>query len=230
MSLADALCSTAFEGSKFTNEIKNLTILTAFFSRKMDTLKKLSAERDEIDRKLADQHEILKANNSTMDSPLVDPEGFPIASIDVYAVRYARVEIIRLLNDRKELEKQILAELEATHENEGKEENHPAQPKEEYPIVHRTSNNPFMKVADVIPGSPAYMDGLKQGDAILQWGSLHYDVFTNMKEVADSSVNSENKVLRVTVLRNGRAVRLEIIPRHWDGNGLLGCKLESLKS
>ena len=39
-----------------------------------------------------------------MDSPLVDSEGFPLASIDVYAVRHARVKIIQLLNDRSHLE------------------------------------------------------------------------------------------------------------------------------
>lgn len=38
-----------------------------------------------------------------MDTPLVDPEGFPRADIDVAGVRTARVHIIRLRNDLRAL-------------------------------------------------------------------------------------------------------------------------------
>ena len=38
-----------------------------------------------------------------MDEPLVDAEGFPRADVDVYAVRTARRDIIRLRNDHKHL-------------------------------------------------------------------------------------------------------------------------------
>lgn len=36
-----------------------------------------------------------------MTTPLVDPEGFPRADIDVYAVRHARVSLNRLRNDHR---------------------------------------------------------------------------------------------------------------------------------
>jgi hypothetical protein len=36
-----------------------------------------------------------------MSSPLVDPEGFPRADIDVYTVRHARAAIVRLRNDHR---------------------------------------------------------------------------------------------------------------------------------
>lgn len=36
-----------------------------------------------------------------MTSPLVDPEGFPRADIDVYTVRLARTAIVRLRNDHR---------------------------------------------------------------------------------------------------------------------------------
>ncbi|CAJ0944794.1 unnamed protein product, partial [Mesorhabditis belari] len=190
----------------------------------MDTLKKLVEKREEIDRKLADQREILEASNATMDSPLVDQEGFPIASVDVYSVRLARVEIIRLQNDRKQLEEDILVQLQVAHGDPANDS------QSNYPIVHRTSNNTFAKVLDVIPGSPSDVDGLKKGDELLQWGPVHYDVFTNMKDVVDTAMNSESQILRVTVLRKERPIRLEITPRKWRGQGLLGCKLESLKN
>lgn len=38
-----------------------------------------------------------------MTTPLVDPEGFPRADIDVYAVRHARVSLNRLRNDHRDV-------------------------------------------------------------------------------------------------------------------------------
>jgi hypothetical protein len=38
-----------------------------------------------------------------MTTPLVDPEGFPRADIDVYAIRHARVSLNRLRNDHRDV-------------------------------------------------------------------------------------------------------------------------------
>jgi hypothetical protein len=55
-------------------------------------------------QRLTDHHHLtLPQNNCTMDTPLVDPEGFPRADIDVAGVRTARVHIIRLRNDLRAL-------------------------------------------------------------------------------------------------------------------------------
>ncbi len=51
----------------------------------------LMAQKDELEKQLKDQQDILVSNNSNMTTPLVDAEGFPRADIDVYTVRYARV-------------------------------------------------------------------------------------------------------------------------------------------
>lgn len=59
----------------------------------------------------------LMQNKIDMKEPLIDAEGFPRADIDVYAVRNARVNIIRSNNDRQALTDRIekaLHELHAT--------------------------------------------------------------------------------------------------------------------
>ncbi|KAK6114285.1 hypothetical protein QQG55_55385 [Brugia pahangi] len=73
----------------------------------MDLVKKLIAARDEIDQRIAKEEEILKINNIDMKQSLVDKEGFPITSVDVYAVRQARCAIICAQNDRQKLTAEI---------------------------------------------------------------------------------------------------------------------------
>lgn len=51
----------------------------------------LMAQKDELEKQLKEQQDILVSNNSNMSTPLVDAEGFPRSDIDVYTVRYARV-------------------------------------------------------------------------------------------------------------------------------------------
>ncbi|CAJ0603534.1 unnamed protein product [Cylicocyclus nassatus] len=184
--------------------------------------KDLIAQRDKIDAEIEENFQVLKDNASTMDSPLVDKEGFPFSHIDVDSVRQARHNIICLRNDRKNLTEQIEKAIQDSHaemraeESDSKE----AQKSDEQsdsnsregggetrvpekaasPIVHRTSNKPFIK-----------------------YGSLHAGNFKEMKEVSTTTAEHEGRKLRVTVLRNHRAARLEIFPKRWAGNGILGC-------
>ncbi|KAK6052514.1 hypothetical protein COOONC_09983 [Cooperia oncophora] len=154
--------------------------------------KRLIARRDELDTEIENNLEVLKKNGSTMDSPLVDREGFPFSHIDVYSVRQARHNIICLRNDRKALTEQIEKAIERSHaenrirksESESNSEGEEAEntnpgssevPKkpDPPPLVHRTSNKPFIKVTTVIPNSPAALGGLRADDMIIQYGNLH---------------------------------------------------------
>ncbi|CAJ0565029.1 unnamed protein product, partial [Mesorhabditis spiculigera] len=130
-----------------------------------------------------------------MDSPLVDSEGFPIPSIDVYAVRTSRVQLIRLANDRKALQAKIAESLEAAHADERLRKEAGASEletqKEDFEIVHRTSNDPFARVINVLPGGPADEDGLKEDDYILQWGPIHRAIFTGIVGMAEEAKNAE---------------------------------------
>lgn len=68
--------------------------------------------KDALEAELQAQYSILSSNNSTMNTPLVDPEGFPRSDIDVWAVRHARVRVIELRNDLTALTDLIKRELE----------------------------------------------------------------------------------------------------------------------
>lgn len=72
----------------------------------------LSNERRSIDEELSNLFNVLRSQNATMNSPLIDNQGFPIASIDIVAVRTARSRIIALRNDRDELENRMRALLD----------------------------------------------------------------------------------------------------------------------
>ncbi|VDK73478.1 unnamed protein product [Litomosoides sigmodontis] len=208
----------------------------------LDSVKKLIAERDEIDRRIAKEEEILKMisffplscpssqrfNNIDMQSSLVDAEGFPITSVDIYSVRRARCAIICAQNDRQKLTSEIEKAMLTLHQQ--KRDcvtmcSEPATASDDIPLVHRTSNAPFAKIAKVMDASPAFQAGLKDGDQLIQFGSLHAGSFTDIKELSAVVQNSMNRPIRVTVLRNDKPIRLQLIPRTWSGKGTLGCSV-----
>jgi 26S proteasome non-ATPase regulatory subunit 9 len=112
----------------------------------------LVAQKDVLELELETQLSILKAENVTMETPLVDPEGFPRADIDVWAVRTARVKIIELRNDLRDIMDAIGKALERVYD-----------PSSTAAAVADSSRNgkigdslkPFSKVASVDPASPA---------------------------------------------------------------------------
>jgi 26S proteasome non-ATPase regulatory subunit 9 len=108
----------------------------------------LISQKDNIEAELETHISILKANNVTMQTPLVDPEGFPRADIDIYAVRGARVRIIELRNDLKSVMDAIAKALEGIYD-----------PALAVPSAQESSSRsalkPFARVEAVAPGSPA---------------------------------------------------------------------------
>lgn len=84
-------------------------------SRK-EQVKKLIERKDQIERTINDNGQILIANeNVGMKESLLDENGFPRNDIDVYQVRHARHAIICLQNDLKALMKEIEEGLIAVH-------------------------------------------------------------------------------------------------------------------
>lgn len=88
----------------------DLTNLSAEDARQ--TALRLSERRLAIDDEMEAHANVLKSNNATMTSRLVDAGGFPIASIDIVAVRTARARLIALRNDREDIEQQLRQLLE----------------------------------------------------------------------------------------------------------------------
>ena len=114
----------------------------------------LMQRKEGIEAELDEQFSILKAHNCTMQTALVDEEGFPRADIDVYAVRHARVRIIELRNDHKAVMDDILKGLQGVY-NPALVPNIRDTQRTQEPPINTSGLQPFAKVDGVAPGSPA---------------------------------------------------------------------------
>jgi 26S proteasome non-ATPase regulatory subunit 9 len=160
-------------------------------------------QKSNIEAELESHISILKANNVTMQTRLVDAEGFPRADIDIYAVRGARVRIIELRNDLKAVVDAIGKALEGIYD----------------PAIQRSSQidssserplKSFAKVDGVAPGSPAaeavriynvyiiilkrvYFQGLQRDDLIVKFGQLDESSFksNSLQPLADLVAENE---------------------------------------
>lgn len=150
---------------------------------------------------------------------LVDAEGFPRTDIDVYSVRLARSKVNELKNDLKsvmdEIEK-LLHQLHAISD-------HPVQ------STHKSEEKrPFLRVNQVFESSPAQECGLCIGDLILSFGSMTQSTYSS-EELKRIVSNSIGKRLDVQVMRNPDGhVLLHLIPKVWNGEGVLGCHISPL--
>lgn len=114
-----------------------------------EQVRALMLRKEAIEAEIDARASVLKANNVTMQSPLVDPEGFPRADIDIWEVRHARVRIIELRNDLKDVMDSIMNGLQGVYDPTLVAE----EPIEE--ISNPSALRPFAKVDGVAPGSPA---------------------------------------------------------------------------
>ena len=114
-----------------------------------DRVQALMARKEGIEAQISAQFSILEANHCTMQSPLVDPEGFPRADIDVWEVRHARVKIIELRNDLKAVMDDIFSGLQNVFDPALVSRDEPPQP------AGDSGPHPWAKVDGVAPGSPA---------------------------------------------------------------------------
>jgi 26S proteasome non-ATPase regulatory subunit 9 len=118
----------------------------------MEQARALITRKENIEAEIEAQISILKANSSTLRSPLLDQDGFPRADIDIYAVRGARVRIIELRNDLEAVINAIAKALEGIYDPS-------LQPQGAKASETRTTEDdnpkPFAKLNGVSPGSPA---------------------------------------------------------------------------
>lgn len=117
----------------------------------MEQARALMSQKEGIEAEIDAQLSILKANSATLRSPLIDADGFPLADIDIFAVRGARVRIIELRNDLDAVMGAIGRALEGIYD--------PASGVLSAGAPSGTSdqdvNRPFARVDGVAPGSPA---------------------------------------------------------------------------
>lgn len=105
-------------------------------------------------------------NNSTLTTPLTDPQGFPRADIDVYTVRHTRAALARTRNDHRAIVEELGKVLELVY---ARGDEHPGQADDvamESKEVERADQRadgieqperikPFAKVNTVAADSPA---------------------------------------------------------------------------
>ncbi|KAI0917250.1 hypothetical protein AcW1_007507 [Taiwanofungus camphoratus] len=192
-----------------------------------DEVRALMARKENIEAELDAQLSILKANSSTLNSPLLDPEGFPRSDIDVWAVRHARVRIIELRNDLSALMDTIMTALQGVYNPASILKSEEAEVEMKSSPV--TELQPFAKVNGVAPGSPAAAAGLMRDDLVVSFGSLTRASFssTSLQPLADLVAAQENREISVQILRPPEeTITLRFTPRSgWGGRGLLGCHI-----
>ncbi|EMD39847.1 hypothetical protein CERSUDRAFT_112114 [Gelatoporia subvermispora B] len=193
-----------------------------------DQVRALMARKDAIEAELDAQASILKANDSTMETLLLDADGFPRADIDVWAVRHARVRIIELRNDLAAIMDRIMEGLQNVYDSGLAAAAEPV----DAPMSDSVSPDallPFAKVDGVAPGSPAATSGLLREDLVLSFGALTRSSFgsSSLQPLAEYVATQENREVVVKVLRGANeTLNLTFIPRrNWGGRGLLGCHI-----
>lgn len=172
-------------------------------STSTNELNALIASKSSIEDEIESQATILRANSSTLESPLTDGDGFPRADIGVWAVRHARVRIIRLRNDLSSVMDKIARALEDVHASQsaGATTDGGTPP---------PSLLPFAKVDAVAPHSPAQAavsrhltshqpiliilpKGLHPGDLIIKFGPLTaVDASSSLQPIAQQVERNEN--------------------------------------
>ncbi|KAJ7459876.1 hypothetical protein FB451DRAFT_1271819 [Mycena latifolia] len=185
----------------------------------VETAQALIRQKENIEAQLEAQASILSSNaGATLNSPLIDADGFPRADIDIYAVRNARIRIIELRNDLAAVMSSLALALQSVYD--------PALAAPESPQPS-TSSKPFAKVDGVSPGSPAAEAGLQRDDLVVKFGSLTQQSFSSssLKPLVDVVAAHENRSIPLKVLRSEQAVFLSLTPRSWGGRGLLGCHI-----
>jgi len=176
-----------------------------------------------------------------MQTPLLTPDGFPRADIDVAQIRTTRARIVRLKNDYKGLMDQIEKGLHEHHANLSTTEQSSAHtlPSRAAPATSGSQSTgptsieaPFAKVNSVVNSSPADAAGLKAGDKITKFGYVNWMNHEKLSKVAQVVQQNEGRPILVKLVRGaseGRGseqLEVQLIPRHnWGGRGMLGCHL-----
>ncbi|QSL65743.1 hypothetical protein MERGE_000021 [Pneumocystis wakefieldiae] len=170
---------------------------------------------DEIKQELQSLSHVLSQNNVNMETPLIDAEGFPRSDINIVEVRMARARINRLRNDYRELTNNMQTILDNINVLNSPQ------------VVQKPTYQPFAKVNYIIHKSPADLAGLKEGDLIKKFGTVHAGSCDAISAVSRLVQASENKEIEILVMRKINTeetdINLILTPqKNWGGSGSLG--------
>jgi 26S proteasome non-ATPase regulatory subunit 9 len=184
-----------------------------------------SADKIRIEKEISDWKTILDSQeNVGMDGKLVDDEGFPRNDIDIVKVRTARQKIICLSNDHKAIMNKIAEILYSLHQQQ-KEALGPDQEPPEDVVMPNELPKAFASVAFVNIGSPAFDAGVRKDDLVVEFGTQNDENFKCLTDIGALVENSQNRNVRLKIIRAGQLLTMNLVPKLWSGRGLLGCKL-----
>lgn len=184
---------------------------------------KANEEKVKIEAEISDWKSVLDSEgNVGMEGKLVDSEGYPRNDIDIPKVRIARQKIICLSNDHKAIMKKIEEILISLHAQQNDAEEAPSRSVQPMDL---NLPEPFAKVEFVNIGSPAHDAGIKSGDLVVEFGTQNNSNFKSLMDIGQLCANSQNRGVRIKLIRNNQMVTLTLVPKLWSGKGLLGCKM-----
>mmetsp|Transcript_32707 Transcript_32707/g.76036 ORF Transcript_32707/g.76036 Transcript_32707/m.76036 type:complete len:221 (-) Transcript_32707:87-749(-) len=210
----------------------------------LEEFSELEKEKDRLEAEIQSLHDYLHDDGmpGTKD-PLVDEQGFPRADIDIYAIRKARNRLACAQTDHMEVMKKIEQALTALHAGSrvAVPRTLPAAGTASADTTTSQSSStirqvalpppPFAWIDEVSDGSPAQEAGLAIGDQICRFGHVNREDTGDLQACFDGVAllvqNSVGVSIEVHVLRGmpPTKVVLQLLPRHWDGRGLLGCHM-----
>ncbi|KAJ9072802.1 putative 26S proteasome regulatory subunit [Entomophthora muscae] len=167
----------------------------------------LIEKKEEIEKKLLQQEDILKANKVTMSDSLIDREGFPRGDLDIPTIRSARIQIIRLQNDLKDVIISNTASPFALVNSV---------------IVGSPAYKAGLRQGDQILKF-SHLEGLKESE------------FTKLAEVVQANIDKPIIISILKSDRDSQPVDLSLVPSYtWDdghrGQSLLGCHIVTLSN
>lgn len=87
---------------------------------------------------------------------------------------------------------------------------------------------PFCKIVEVKISSPADKAGLRPGDLLIRYGKVTSLNHNELKALVDVTKSFFEKEIQVRVKRGEEEVDFVVVPREWEGPGILGCRFEVL--
>jgi len=167
----------------------------------------VSRTRDQIDEKLLAIKDYLESTGFGYKKPLVDNEGFPYPDIDHVKILSERQRASRMINDRKRITNLM--------DNLTNSDQSPL-----YSLMN--AHHPFAIATEVRQKSPAENSGLMDGDLVISFGKAH-----SLHQIKSEII--EFQAVEINVIRcegsECQVISLEITPRPWEGDGLVGCLL-----
>lgn len=70
-----------------------------------------------------------------------------------------------------------------------------------------------------------FSQGIRFNDAIIEFGSLNATNFRELTQISDIVRHRQNETIPIRVQRDNKVHELQLVPKTWNGRGLLGCNV-----